>query len=70
MTAEEVASDGNLLNSSELLKKIDKLREKNVGKHVPLPQVRSSAPAICVLDTNLHIASSRRGPKLRKVLPP
>ncbi|PWY67226.1 hypothetical protein BO94DRAFT_503828, partial [Aspergillus sclerotioniger CBS 115572] len=39
MTAAEVASDGNLLNSSELLKKIDKLREKNVGKHVPLPQL-------------------------------
>ncbi|PYI02508.1 hypothetical protein BO78DRAFT_453599 [Aspergillus sclerotiicarbonarius CBS 121057] len=39
MTVEEGASDANLLNSSELLKKIDKLREKNVGKHVPLPQL-------------------------------
>ncbi|RAL05156.1 dynamin family protein [Aspergillus ibericus CBS 121593] len=39
MAAKSAAPDANLLNSSELLKKIDKLREKNVGKHVPLPQL-------------------------------
>lgn len=40
MPIEEGASSPKHLNSSELLKKIDKLREKNIGKHVPLPQVR------------------------------
>lgn len=29
----------DLLLSASLLSKIDKLREKNLGKHVPLPQV-------------------------------
>jgi len=29
----------DLLLSASLLSKIDKLREKNIGKHVPLPQV-------------------------------
>lgn len=40
MPVEEGASGPKHLNSSELLKKIDKLREKNIGKYVPLPQVR------------------------------
>ncbi|GKZ37936.1 hypothetical protein AbraIFM66950_009799 [Aspergillus brasiliensis] len=39
MAFQEAASNPNLLNSSELLKKVDKLREKNIGKHVPLPQL-------------------------------
>ncbi|GKZ67170.1 hypothetical protein AnigIFM50267_001437 [Aspergillus niger] len=39
MPVEEGASGPKHLNSSELLKKIDKLREKNIGKHVPLPQL-------------------------------
>ncbi|KAI3060403.1 hypothetical protein CBS147353_10316 [Aspergillus niger] len=39
MPIEEGASSPKHLNSSELLKKIDKLREKNIGKHVPLPQL-------------------------------
>ena len=30
------------LVSASLLRKIDKLREKNIGKHVPLPQVRTT----------------------------
>jgi hypothetical protein len=33
----------DLLLSASLLRKIDKLREKNIGKHVPLPQVRLSS---------------------------
>lgn len=28
------------LSSPALLQKIDKLREQNIGQHVPLPQVR------------------------------
>ncbi|PYH68859.1 dynamin family protein [Aspergillus vadensis CBS 113365] len=39
MAIEEDESSPKHLNSSELLKKIDKLREKNIGKHVPLPQL-------------------------------
>ncbi|BCR94086.1 uncharacterized protein AKAW2_11132S [Aspergillus luchuensis] len=39
MANEEGESGPKHLNSSELLKKIDKLREKNIGKHVPLPQL-------------------------------
>ncbi|GKZ17256.1 hypothetical protein AbraIFM66951_010579 [Aspergillus brasiliensis] len=39
MAFQEAAGNSNLLNSSELLKKVDKLREKNIGKHVPLPQL-------------------------------
>ncbi|GLB04177.1 hypothetical protein AtubIFM57258_009893 [Aspergillus tubingensis] len=39
MATEEGDSGSKHLNSSELLKKIDKLREKNIGKHVPLPQL-------------------------------
>ncbi|OJJ75529.1 hypothetical protein ASPBRDRAFT_168520 [Aspergillus brasiliensis CBS 101740] len=39
MSNKEDASGSKNLNSSELLKKIDKLREKNIGKHVPLPQL-------------------------------
>jgi hypothetical protein len=30
------------LVSAALLRKIDKLRERNIGKHVPLPQVRTA----------------------------
>lgn len=35
------------LVSPSILQKIDRLREKNVGKHIPLPQVRppTVAPA-------------------------
>jgi hypothetical protein len=33
----------DLLVSASLLRKIDRLREKNIGKHVPLPQVRLSS---------------------------
>ncbi|RAH52141.1 hypothetical protein BO85DRAFT_524547 [Aspergillus piperis CBS 112811] len=39
MAIDEGESGPKHLNSSELLKKIDKLREKNIGKHVPLPQL-------------------------------
>ncbi|PWY92857.1 hypothetical protein BO70DRAFT_425511 [Aspergillus heteromorphus CBS 117.55] len=38
MTLEETG-ESNLLSNSDLLRKIDRLREKNVGKHVPLPQL-------------------------------
>ncbi|PYH93410.1 interferon-induced GTP-binding protein Mx2 [Aspergillus ellipticus CBS 707.79] len=38
MTAQK-ADESSLLSTSDLLRKIDKLRENNVGQHVPLPQL-------------------------------
>ncbi len=39
MTADTNSPEQDLLVSAALLRKIDKLREINIGKHVPLPQV-------------------------------
>ncbi|KAI1522465.1 interferon-induced GTP-binding protein Mx2, partial [Pyrenophora tritici-repentis] len=39
MAVDMITSKSNHLASPALLRKIDQLREKNVGQHVPLPQL-------------------------------
>lgn len=36
-----VSRDITILSDPTLLEKVDKLRDLNIGQHVPLPQVRS-----------------------------
>jgi hypothetical protein len=40
MALDEYSPQLDLLTSPDLLRKVDELREKNVGSHVPLPQVK------------------------------
>lgn len=42
MAEDNTALQQDHLVSTALLEKIDKLRERNIGKEVPLPQVRTS----------------------------
>jgi hypothetical protein len=39
MAIEKSAQESSHLASPQLLRKIDELRERNIGQHVPLPQV-------------------------------
>jgi hypothetical protein len=43
------------LASDNLLRKIDDLREKNIGQHIPLPQVRIKIPIPISCHLNLMI---------------
>jgi hypothetical protein len=43
------------LASDNLLRKIDDLREKNIGQHIPLPQVRIKIPIPMSCHLNLMI---------------
>jgi hypothetical protein len=46
MAVEKITSKSDHLASPALLRKIDQLREKNVGQHVPLPQVSRQSSSI------------------------
>jgi hypothetical protein len=39
-TSKAIGGDSDHLADPALLKKIDQLRERNIGKHIALPQVR------------------------------
>ena len=44
MTIDTLNRESGYLASPILLYKIDKLHEKNIGQHVPLPQVGTQCP--------------------------
>lgn len=48
MASRNSTQDSNNLANPQLLRKIDELREKNVGQHVPLPQVRISCDLLAI----------------------
>lgn len=58
MTQDPQTGQQDLLVSASILRKIDKLRERNIGKHVPLPQVCHPQTPSHFLLTDLLVVSS------------
>lgn len=50
MTVDTVDQGIGHLASPDLLRKIDELRERNIGQHVPLPQVGAQYLQYALLD--------------------
>lgn len=65
MTVDTLDRDVGHLASPALLRKIDQLREKNIGQHVPLPQVGAQCLQYALLNSHYTIACCCRRPKLR-----
>ena len=59
-----------MLSNPALLEKVDKLRDLNIGQHVPLPQVKLEKHQYTLTSTLLtrKIACCRRRSELREIL--